>query len=695
MSIAIDTGGTFTDVVFYDEHKKLFWSAKVSSNPDNPEIPFIEGLNKVLKRAQRSLAARDDLVHGTTIVTNALLEEKTAKVGLLVTKGFRDLLEIGRQHRPNLYDFTIDRKPPLVSRECIREVKERITSDKKILQSLDIENAEKQIKALKKINIEVLAFALLFSFLNPKHEKKLEKLAQKEFPKKYVFCSSQVSPEFREYERASTTVISAAVAPTVINYIQALENNLKKERSNQGILRIMHSGGGTFNPYEAMRYPHNLIESGPAAGLIGASYLAKRLNRKKVIAFDMGGTTAKAGIILKGTLQFSQEYEVGGEFHHAGRQRGSGYPIRTPMIDVVECGAGAGSIAWIDHGGHLKVGPQSAGADPGPACYGKGGENPTVTDAHVILGRISADSFIGGEMPLYPQYSRETITRNIGKPLNKPLEKAAAGILSVANASMLRILRLVSVARGHDPRGFTLMAYGGAGPLHATELAEKMSIRHVIIPQMAGLFSTLGLLFADTKKDFVKTTMLPLTRRAFLNKTLYRLTTQADAWFEQNDVPLKLRKITFSADLRYFNQNYELNLPLLSQVIMKEDIPTIRDRFHEKHANTYGHSSPQEKIQVVNLRLRATKLNPKPIWPKLFYSNNTSNKRQFKSRPVFLEGKEYECHIYERALLPIGIKIIGPAIIQEKESTILVGHRWSFKVDKMGNIILRDRMQSF
>ena len=384
MSIAIDTGGTFTDVVLYDEHKRVFMSAKVSSNPDNPEIPFIEGLNKVLEHAHRTLAARNDLIHGTTIVTNALLEGKTAKVGLLVTRGFRDLLEIGRQHRPDLYDFTVDRRPPLVSRDCVREVKERITSEKKILQSLDIDDAENQIRALKKNNIEVLAIVLLFSFLNPKHEKKLAKLAQKVFPKKYIFCSSQVSPEFREYERTSTTVISAAIAPRVVNYLQALEKNLKKEQSNRRILRIMHSGGGTLSPAEAERYPHTLIESGPAAGLIGASHLAKRLNLKKVLAFDMGGTTAKAGMILKGKLQFSQEYEVGGEFHHAGRHRGSGYPIRTPMIDVVECGAGAGSIAWVDRGGHLKVGPQSAGADPGPACYGKGGKNPTVTDVHLI-----------------------------------------------------------------------------------------------------------------------------------------------------------------------------------------------------------------------------------------------------------------------------------------------------------------------
>lgn len=688
MSIAVDTGGTFTDVIFYDEQDSVFWSAKVSSNPSHPEIPFINGLNKVLERAQRSLTSRDDLIHGTTIVTNALLEGKTAKVGLLVTEGFRDLLEIGRQHRPDLYDLTVDRKPSLVSRECVREVRERMTAEKQILQSLDTANAENQIRVLKKKNIEVLAVALLFSFLNPKHEKKIEKLAQREFPKKYIFCSSQISPEFREYERASTTAISAAVAPRVIEYLQALEKRLKKAQPDRGNLQVMHSGGGTLSPDEAERYPHTLIESGPAAGLIGASHLAKSLNLKKVLAFDMGGTTAKAGLILNGILQFSQEYEVGGEFHHAGRQRGSGYPIRTPMIDVVECGAGAGSIAWVDRGGHLKVGPQSAGADPGPACYGKGGQNPTVTDAHLILGRLSADAFLGGEMPLYPGLSEEAIKRHICKPLNMPLKKAAWGILSVANANMLRILRLISVARGHDPRDFILMAFGGAGPLHATELAEKMSIRHVIIPPMAGLFSTLGLLFSDTNKDFVKTAMLPLTRRASLNRILFRLIKQADAWFEKNSVPLKKRKISISGDLRYIHQNYELNISIPGLTISEKNGQTIQQRFHDVHACTYGHSAPQEKIQVVNLRLRATKLNQKAALPQHDYSKDTLDRGRLKTRHVFFDGKGLECHIYDRSYLPIGDKIMGPAIIQEKESTVLVGRRWSFKLDEMGNIIL-------
>jgi len=688
MRIAIDTGGTFTDVVFYDAHERIFSTVKVSSNPENPEIPFMEGLNRVLENARKPLTAGDDLVHGTTIVTNALLEAKTARVGLLVTRGFRDLLEIGRQHRTHLYDLMIDRKAPLVSRDCVREVKERITSEKTILLPLDEKDAEKQIKALKKTGMEVLAVVLLFSFLNPKHEKQLEKLAQKYFPNKYIFRSSRISPEFREYERASTTVISAAVAPRVIDYIQALEKNLKKERSGAGTLRIMHSGGGTVHSGEAVRAPHTLIESGPAAGLIGASYLAKKLNLGKVLAFDMGGTTAKAGMILSGTLQFSQEYEVGGEFHHAGRQKGSGYPIRTPMIDVVECGAGAGSTAWIDPGGHLKVGPRSAGAIPGPACYGKGGEKPTVTDAHVVLGRLSADSFLGGEMPLYPRHSREAIRLIVGKPLNLPLKKAARGILSVANAGMLRILRLISVARGHDPRDFILMAYGGAGPLHAVELAEKMSIRHVIIPPMPGLFSTLGLLFADTSKDFVKTAMQSLHGIALLNRHLFRLTHQASTWFDKNNIPIRQRKISYSADLRYFNQNYELNLPLPGQVVMQEDLQVLHDRFHEMHAKTYGHSSPGEKIQAVNLRLRAIKLNPKPEWPKRNGSACESNHAPFTKRPVYFTDKELTCRIYERSQLQPGRELKGPAVIREKESTTLVGPSWSFRMDDLGSLHL-------
>jgi len=691
MSVAIDIGGTFTDIILYEKNCGVFWSAKIPSNPENPETPFIEGLVHVLELAGKKIKEVDTLTHGTTVVTNALLEGNLAKVGLLVTNGFRDLLEIGRQQRPSLYDLKKDRKTPLVPRYCVREIKERISSNKKIILPLDKEHATAQIKALKKLNIEVLAISLLFSFHNPKHEKLLKKLAQKFFDKRHIFLSSQVSPEFREFERTSTTVIAAAVAPRVVNYLKAIKIKLKDQGLEQFKLRIMHSGGGTSSTFEAEKQPHTLIESGPAAGLVGAAYLSKTLNLERIVAFDMGGTTAKAGVILKGKLQYSSEYEVSGEFHHGGRQKGSGYPVRTPMIDMVECGAGAGSIAWIDSGGHLKVGPQSAGAVPGPACYGKGGKNPTVTDAHVVLGRLSADKFLGGEMPLHPTISEEVLKRNICIPLSKRLEEAATGVLAIANASMLRLLRLISVARGYDPRNFTLMAYGGAGPLHATELAESMSISRIIIPLMPGLFSTLGLFYTDTNMDFVETAMMSLTRIASLNRILARLNKQAKVWFEKNNVASKERKIRVSAGLRYLRQNYELNLLFPGPELSKDDTQQIHVRFHEAHAKTYGFSAPGENIEVVNLRLRAIKLQPKPEMPKLNVPGSILDEDQVRTRPVWLNNKKFKCRIYERSILPAGFSINGPAVIQEKESTTLVGPDWNLQVDKLGNLRMRYR----
>jgi len=686
MSVAIDIGGTFTDIIFCEKNRGVFWSAKIPSNPNNPEIPFIDGLTRVLQLARKDISEVDVLIHGTTIVTNALLEGNLARVGLLVTQGFRDLLEIGRQQRPSLYDLTKDRMPPLIHRDCVMEIQERISSNKKIILPLDKKQAVTQIKTLKKQNLDGLAIALLFSFYNPKHEKILKKLAHKLFDKRFIFLSSQVSPEFREFERTSTTVIAAAVAPRVVNYLHAIQTKLKYQKREQVNLRIMHSGGGTLSTYEAKKRPHTLIESGPAAGLIGAAHLAKTLNLSRVLAFDMGGTTAKAGMILNGKLQYSQEYEVGGEFHHGGRQKGSGYPVRTPMIDVVECGAGAGSIAWIDSGGHLKVGPQSAGAVPGPACYGKGGKNPTVTDAHLILGRLSADNFLGGEMPLYPKISEMAIKRTICIPLDMHLEEAAAGILAIVNANMTRILRLISVARGYDPRNFTLIAYGGAGPLHATELAESMSISHVVIPPLPGLFSTIGLLYTDMNIDFVKTVMIPLTRISSLNKILIRLNKQAEAWFENNNVTSKKRKISVSADLRYYHQNYELSLPFPGSILSKNDIQQIQTAFHKMHTKIYGYSASGENIKVVNLRLRATKLQSKPRMPKLNFTGNLLDGNRIRTRPVWFKNKEFKCRVYERSMLPAGFTFNGPAVVQEKESTTLVGPNWNLQVDPLGNL---------
>ncbi len=686
--VAIDIGGTFTDVILSNDKYEILAAAKIPSHSDRPQEPFFKGFRDVLERAGVDTAEVLEILHGTTLVTNVLLEGKTAKVGLFVTRGFRHLLEIGRQQRPSLYHLDRERPTPLVSYEDIIEIKERVSSTGKTIVPLDEKRARNVVSRLEKNNIHALAVSLLFSYMNPDHERRLKRLVRRKFRGLPAFLSSEISPEFREFERTSTTVISAAVAPKVLSYLRAIGEGLAKNGIRPH-LGIMHSGGGVMGVEEAIRRPHALIESGPAAGIIGAEHLARILNLEKIIAFDMGGTTAKAGLVLGKRAQFSQEFEVGGELHHGGRVRGSGYPVRTPMVDVVECGAGAGSMAWIDKGGHLKVGPRSAGAYPGPACYGKGGTEATVADAQLVLGRLSADGFLGGEMPLHPELAERAVQRNIGRPLNMSLEEAAAGILEVANASMLRILRLVSIARGHDPRAFTLVAYGGAGPMHATALAEKMSIGHVVIPRLPGLFSTVGLLCADRSTDFVATAMIPVKRLSPLKRLIGGLQKQARAWFLESGASTKDRKTELSADLRYLHQSYEINLPLPGPVVSAGWVRSVERDFHKKHAQTYGLAAPGDDIQVVHLRLRASLPRAKPRLRSYEPGGDSFGQSKPSPRYVWFRGKPRRCRVFDRSSLQAGRNFRGPMIIQETDSTTVVDPGWSVRVDSQGNLHLR------
>jgi N-methylhydantoinase A len=691
MRAAIDIGGTFTDVLLYDEETGALWASKVPSSAQQPAQAFMSGLHLALASAESELSQVNALVHGTTIVTNTLLEGKTAPVGLLVTKGFRDLLEIGRQQRPALYDLMADRRAPLVPRHRVREVQERVGADGREVVPLNVKTARDQIRALKASGVESLAIILLFSFLNPDNENKLGELAQDFFPERSIFLSSQISPEFREFERASTTVVAAAVAPKVLSYLQAIREKLDAQGWQRADLYIMHSGGGTLPPQEAMRKPHTMVESGPAAGIIATGQLAQTLGLERVIGFDMGGTTAKAGLVLNGHPLYATECEVGGEMHHGGRARSSGYPVRFPMIDMAECGAGAGSIAWIDSGGHLKVGPKSAGADPGPACYGKGGDRPTVTDAYLALGYLDPGSFLGGDMSLEPQLAEGALREHVCKPMDMNLQEAALGVVTIANANMLRILRLVSIERGHDPRDFTLVAYGGAGPLHATMLAEKLAIRRVIVPRIPGLFSALGLLNADVTTDFVETVMVTLTPENLdhLNAALDRLSAKADAWFQRMSVPGEKHVIRVSADLRYLRQNYELGISLPGAHLSLEDIAMIQTQFHEAHMTEYGHSTPGETIQMVYMRLRAVKPLPKPnLNPLGDDTRRTVSAASDESRFVWFPEGQMQCQVYQRDDLKAGYILEGPAIIQEKEATTLVEKQWRLRVDKFGNLII-------
>jgi N-methylhydantoinase A len=691
MRAAIDIGGTFTDVILYSEKTGALWTVKVPSSTEQPAQAFISGLKLALAAAKTGFSEVNALVHGTTIVTNTLLEQKTASVGLLVTEGFRDLLEIGRQQRPLLYDLMADRRSPLVPRYLVQEVQERVGADGQELVPLNLETARYQIQSLHTLGVESLAIVLLFSFLHPEHENKLAKLALEFFPERSIFLSSHISAEFREFERASTTVVAAAVAPTVLSYLQGIRGKLGTQGWQQDNLYIMHSGGGTLPPQEAMKKPHTMVESGPAAGIIATAQLAQTLGIERAIAFDMGGTTAKAGLVLDGQPLYTTEYEVGEKVHLGGWTRGSGYPIRFPMIDVAECGAGAGSIAWIDSGGHLKVGPKSAGADPGPACYAKGGYQPTVTDAYLALGYLDGDSFLGGEMLLDPQLATQALDEYICNPLSMSTKEAAYGIVTIANANMLHILRLVSIMRGHDPRDFTLVAYGGAGPLHATMLAEKLSISNVIIPRFPGLFSALGLLYADVTTDFVETIMITLIPENLdlLNNALDRLHTKADAWFQRVNIPGEKYELKASIDLRYLRQNYELNIPLPGVHITPENITSIQTQFHEAHTAEYGHSTPGETIQAVYIRLRAIKPLTKPdLKPLNVDRHEKFNKASPANRWVWSPGEQMLCQVYQRDTLKPEQILDGPAIIQEKEATTLVDKDWRLRVDLSGNLLI-------
>jgi N-methylhydantoinase A len=690
MRAAIDIGGTFTDVILYDENNGKIYTTKVHTDPINPAIPFMNGLRNTIMQANTNVEKLKDLVHGTTIVTNTLLQGKGAKVGLLITKGFKDVLEIGRQQRPNLYNLSVERCPPLVPRNYIKEVQERIGADGEVVIPIDKKEARTKLNELNNADIESLAIVFLFSFKNPEHEKLLKSLAREIMPDKFIFISSQVLPEFREYERLSTTTIAAAVAPRAISYLKEIENKMKDYGWCYDNLLIMHSGGGTMLPKEAIVRPHTLIESGPAAGIIACANLSKILKLKRIISFDMGGTTAKAGTVLDRKPQYVTEYEVGGELHRGGRVKGSGYPVKFPMIDVAEIGAGAGSIAWIDSGGHLKVGPYSAEAVPGPACYGKGGKEPTVTDAHLVLNHLSSDYFLGGEMVLDKNAAKTAILEFISKPMDITLEEAAQGIIKIANSNMLRILQLVSVDRGYDPREFALIAYGGAGPLHACDLAEEMEIHRLIIPKLPGLFSTLGLLYADITADFVETVMLPLISENIntVNKALRRLYKEAEDFFIKTNVPTKSRIIKASIDLRYLGQNYELNVDLPNLKLSNNDLSKIRSRFNKIHETSYGYKSPEETIQIVNIRVLVSTRTPKPEIRPIEPSRSSTDVALHSIEKVYFTDGLIKCPIYRREKLLSGHNIEGPAIIQEKEATTLLKDDWKLKVDNFGDLIL-------
>ena len=670
--VGVDIGGTFTDLVlFEDSHPQDIQVVKVSTSPKKPEQAVVEALSNHLgKLNQVSL-----LAHATTLATNSLLTHSgLAKTALITNDGFRDILEIGRQRRPNLYDLHSRRPVPLVRRRDCFTARGRIGADGSEIQPLNVKDTQRVARKIKAGGFDAVAIVFLNSYANPNHEKLAEQILRKSGFKGHVDISTEIDPQYREYERASTTVVNAALEPLVAQYLSRLE----REVENIGItcpIYVLNSDGTSSNIEHAAKRPISIIESGPVAGVLGSKSLANSLGLGKVITFDMGGTTAKAGVIIDGEPDLSYEFEAAGKTHSGRSIKGSGYPVRQPFIDLAEVSSGGGTIARVDEAGALRAGPQSAGAEPGPVAYAKGGTEPTVTDANIVLGRINPDYLLGGALKLDPRLALDAITEKIAKRMETDAATAALGIIRIVQHSMARAISLVSVERGRDPRDFTMISFGGAGPIHSCELAEELGIKRVVVPQHPGLFSALGLLTADIARTFTVSIMRLATEN--LAPFFQELRTRAEESLKTEG--FSDHRIQEFVDLRYQGQSYEITLPYDGET-------NLERAFKEQHKRLYGYSS-NDPIEVVNARIKAVIPTPKARLAKREVKLTKAGGIQpSSSRQAWISETQAYTPVYTREKLWPGVEGTGPSIIEEYDSTTVVPNNWSWRIDEYGNI---------
>jgi N-methylhydantoinase A len=685
--IGVDVGGTFTDVAIVNENDGTMGVTKVSSTPADFGVGVIEAIEQALKKYKVETKDVTLLAHATTVVTNAILEEKGAKVGLISTLGFRDILELRRSARADLYDLFQDSPSVLVQRRNRFEITERIGADGNIVTPIIEEEIQRVILELKVADVEAVAVSFLFSFLNDKHEALVGRRLRKALPDIPVFLSSEVLPEIREFERTSTTAICAYVGPILSSYLARLKNSVTEKGLPAPY--VMGSGGGLFEIEESLMMPAMAAESGPAAGVIAAALAGKQINRSNLLSFDMGGTTAKASLIKDGVIETTPEYEVGGEGSGSRWLHGTGHPIRVPVIDLAEVSAGGGSVAWIDPVGSLRVGPNSAGATPGPVCYGRGGVEPTVTDANLVLGRLDSKSLLGGDLSIDISRAEAAIKEKIAIPLNVTVEQAASFIIKVVNNAMGEALRIVSVARGHDAREFSLICFGGAGPLHAVALAEELGMKEVIVPPIPGAFSALGLIGSDISRDYGRTffSIIDQTNPQDVENVFRKLEQDARFMLAKTGIRENEWRLERSVDVRYTRQAYELNVDAPKD-IDASSLFDLANRFHQKHAITYGHSNQTEQVQLVTLRLSAKARLP-DLKIKQKVSGEAGIEKIKSTRDVWFDrfGK-LPTPIYERELFLGGTKLKGPAVVESLDSTIVIPPNWEAVIDEEGFILL-------
>lgn len=696
--LGVDIGGTFTDGVLMNLETGELLTSKVSTTPKALAKGFLHAIGRAVSEAAINPEEVAQIVHATTVATNAIIENKVAKSAFITTKGFRDILEIQRQIRPALYDLFFEKPAPLIPRYLCYEVTERMTSEGAVLQPLAENEVRQVVHQIKKEGVEAIAVCFLHSYINASHEKRAGEIIKEEFPEVYLTLSSEINPEFREYFRASTTVINASLMPLVARYIDMLQKEIASRGFKSG-LYVMQSAGGLMTGDVARDKPAVMVESGPAAGVIAASTLGNLLGFPNVISFDMGGTTAKAGLVERGRPKLAVNYEVGSAAMSpdARGRKGSGYPLNTPAIDLVEIGAGGGSIAWIDTGRSLRVGPRSAGADPGPACYRTGGTLPTVTDANLVLGRIDPDYFLGGEMKLDRTAAEQAIAEHCAKALGKDVVATAAGIVEIANANMIRALKIVSVERGYDPREYVLIAFGGAGPMHVNGIVKELMVPTVIIPMNPGITSALGLLMTDLRHDYVLT-YISRADRIDLSRvnSIYRdFESQGKSLLAQEGVKSEGMLSYKFMDMRYLGQSYELTIPLPSKEINTKDIDDAVALFHKEHEKAYGHCAPEEPVEIANLKLSASGLISKPKLREVKRGGIRPEKALRTRRKVyFAEADSFlECPAYDRYRLTWGNVIRGPAIVDDKDATTVVHPGYQAAVDKFGNLILTMKIE--
>jgi N-methylhydantoinase A len=676
--IGVDSGGTFTDVCLVDEASGQIAVWKVSSTPTDPSQAVADGVREGLAEIGRPASDVAYFGHGTTVATNALIQHRGAPTGLITGAGFRDLLEIGRQKRPELYDLQADKPPTLVDRSRRYEVPERLRHDGSVETPLNEVAVREAVRALCAAGVKGVAVCFLYSFLDATHEAAARRIVAEEFPEAFVCASHEVAPEFREYERLSTTVVNAYLGPVMAFYIRGVVDRL----ASLGVTVTPHltqSNGGVIGFDTAARLPVRTVLSGPSTGVVGAQVTARLAGIDDIITFDMGGTSTDVALMQGGEARLAREAVV------------HGYPIKAPMLDIHTVGAGGGSIAYVDSGGLLKVGPRSADADPGPACYGRGNEEPTVTDANVVLQTLNPAELLGGRMKIRQELAKTTIGR-LAAALGMDPMATAQGIISVVTANMARAIRVISVQRGHDPRDYTLVAFGGAGPLHAARLAAELEIKRVLVPRNPGILCAMGWLLADLRADFATTRLLPLSPAVSgeIETIVAGLRGRCAAWFAEEGIAVQDRRIALTVDMRYAGQNYELSVPLPDGPISAATLDALAAGFAATHQRLYGFVAEGEPMQLVTFRAEATGIVRKAEFRPSPDVGPDPRAAEFGRRDVWLKeaGGFVSCPLYDRDRLGAGNRIEGPAIVEQMDATTFLPPGAVATVDPYLNLIV-------